>query len=572
MDILNEIDLIQESSLDSFFDVFYAMDDYYSKHNMIQENYSDDDLDKFDYVVQEGAIGDEMKKMKGKNESKAVSILAALPRFIAALIKVITGNTSKSKPIDKDKTAKAVNEILNAKDAKAAVKATEKKMKSSNKGKAVIAGLSLLAGGTGVAIYVKKKKKKDNKPDNTDPKKKPDDTTSKNPEQPEPAQNGNDPTIQVKVDENGKITAPVPDYDALDKANKEIEKLNKELEKVKGQLETARNSATGVLLKQKTQKVADLTKELNATKKELDDTKEQLKDAQETMDRGVADTKAAANIDIQRLNKQLADTEAKASAKIKELNSIIKTKDQEIGDLKKTLDESAQLLENLKTFATCLTEIAKKDDGDSIQGNNLTNLSKMVQDLATNVYSVYVDTSAIHEGITLFSEIPLSSLLENLYDSDEADKTSETKTESSESEEHDEDPGETKEEKSSDEDSDETKDEKSSTGKPAIKNHKKGDALTASEVIELISSVNNGKTKGFSTKKDILLKGNSKLINTAKVVQLFGGTQLNGSNGQPISGVRPIKTGDTVKYVLEYAVDDEDDEVIDPVVSSWYNK
>lgn len=553
MDILNEIDLIQESSLDSFFDVFYAMDEYYSKHNMIQENYSDDDLDKFDYVVQEGAIGDEMNKMKGKNESKAVSILAALPRFIAALIKVITGNTSKSKPIDKDKTAKAVNEILNAKDAKAAVKAKEKKMKSSNKGKAVIAGLSLLAGGAGagVVIHVKKKKKKDNKPDNTDPKKKPDDTTSKNPEPPKPAQNGNDPNIQVKVNDDGKITAPVPDYDALDKANKEIEKLNKDLEKVKEQLKAARNTATGTLLKQKTEKVAELTKELN-------DTKKKLKDAQETMDRGIADTKAAANIDIQRLSKQLANTEAKASAKIKELNSTIKTKDQEIGDLKKTLDESAQLLENLKTFATCLTEIAKKDDGGS-QGNNLTNLSKMVQDLATNVYSLYVDTSAIHEGITLFSEIPLSSLLEGLYDSDEDDKTPETKSESSESEEHDEDPGETKE-------------EKSSTGKPTIKNHKKGDTLTASEVVELLSSVNNGKTKGFSAKNGILLKGNSKRTDTAKVVQLFGGTQLNGSDGQPISGVRPIKTGDTVKYVLEYAVDDEDDEVIDPVVSSWYNK
>ena len=553
-EILNEIDLIQESSLDSFFDVFYAMDEYYSKHNMIQENYSDDDLDKFDYIVQEGAIGDEMKKMKGKNESKAVSILAALPRFIAALIKVITGNTSKSKPIDKDKTAKAVNEILNAKDTKAAVKAKEKKMKSSNKGKAVVAGLSLLAGGAGagVVIHVKKKKKKDNKPDNTDPKKKPDDTTSKNPEPPKPAQNGNDPTIQVKVDDDGKITAPVPDYDALDKANKEIEKLNKDLEKVKEQLKAARNTATGALLKQKTEKVAELTKELNDTKKEL-------KNAQETMDRGIADTKAAANIDIRRLNKQLADTEAKASAKLKELNSTIKTKDQEIGDLKKTLDESAQLLENLKTFATSLTEIAKKDDGGSIQGNNLTNLSKMVQDLATNVYSLYVDTSAIHEGITLFYEIPISSLLENPHDSDEDDKTSEAKTESTESEEHD-------------EDSSETKEEKSSTGKPTIKNHKKGDVLTASEVVELISSVNNGKNKGFSVKNGILLKGNSKRTDTAKVVQLFGGTQLNGSDGRPISGVRPIKTGDTVKYVLEYAVDDEDDEVIDPVVSSWYSK
>ena len=68
------------------------------------------------------------------------------------------------------------------------------------------------------------------------------------------------------------------------------------------------------------------------------------------------------------------------------------------------------------------------------------------------------------------------------------------------------------------------------------------------------------------------MKGNSKRTDTAKVVQLFGGTQLNGSDGRPISGVRPIKTGDTVKYVLEYAVDDEDDEVIDPVVSSWYSK
>ena len=105
-----------------------------------------------------------------------------------------------------------------------------------------------------------------------------------------------------------------------------------------------------------------------------------------------------------------------------------------------------------------------------------------------------------------------------------------------------------------------------------IKNHKKGDSLTASEVVELVGSVNNGKTKGFSAKNGILLKGNTKLTETANLVKLFGGTQLNGSDGKPITGVRPIKTGNTVNYVLEYAVDDEDDTPIDPSVSAWYSK
>ena len=104
--ILNEIDVVQESALDTQLAVLNACDSAYTKYCMISESY-EGDVDELGLFT-EGAIGDEMKKMKGKNENAAVSILMALPRFIAALFKVITKKN--------EKTEENLKEIANKKN------------------------------------------------------------------------------------------------------------------------------------------------------------------------------------------------------------------------------------------------------------------------------------------------------------------------------------------------------------------------------------------------------------------------------------------------------------------------
>jgi len=88
---LEAIDVVQESALDTQLDVLVACDNAYSKYCMFSESYNGD-VDELGFFT-EGAIGDEMKKMKGENENALVSIIMALPRFIAAIIKTITKKT-----------------------------------------------------------------------------------------------------------------------------------------------------------------------------------------------------------------------------------------------------------------------------------------------------------------------------------------------------------------------------------------------------------------------------------------------------------------------------------------------
>lgn len=107
-DILSDIDVVQESALDTQLDVLFACDNAYGKYCTFAESYQGDVDDLAFYS--EGAIGDEMKKMKGKDESAIVTILAALPRFIKAIINVITKKSEagdkKLAELEKDKNTK----------------------------------------------------------------------------------------------------------------------------------------------------------------------------------------------------------------------------------------------------------------------------------------------------------------------------------------------------------------------------------------------------------------------------------------------------------------------------------
>lgn len=160
--ILNEIDVVQESALDTQLDVLYACDAAYNKYCMISESY-EGDVDELGLFT-EGAIGDEMKKMKGDNENAAVSILMALPRFIAALIKVITKKNEKTEKNFKEitskknegKVAKIVKGIINEQDE------TKKKRLVAQIAK-LFAGIGLVSvattGVAGLVLHIKPKKK-----------------------------------------------------------------------------------------------------------------------------------------------------------------------------------------------------------------------------------------------------------------------------------------------------------------------------------------------------------------------------------------------------------------------------
>ena len=107
-DILSDIDTVQESALDTQLDVLFACDNAYGKYCTFAESYQGD-VDDLGFYS-EGAIGDEMKKMKGKDENAIVTILAALPRFIKAIINVITKKSEdadkKIAELEKDKGSK----------------------------------------------------------------------------------------------------------------------------------------------------------------------------------------------------------------------------------------------------------------------------------------------------------------------------------------------------------------------------------------------------------------------------------------------------------------------------------
>ena len=113
---LNAIDDVHGTALDTQLDVLAACDDAYNKYCTFAESYNGD-TDELGFFT-EGAIGDEMKSMKGKNENGLVSILAALPRFLIATIRVLTGKTKnapknfKAVEGDKEKISKFVNNVL----------------------------------------------------------------------------------------------------------------------------------------------------------------------------------------------------------------------------------------------------------------------------------------------------------------------------------------------------------------------------------------------------------------------------------------------------------------------------
>lgn len=159
-EILDNIDLIQESSDEVAYNVITAMDDLYTKYGMITEQFTkpaDSDV----FFFQEGAIGDEMAKMKKEGESGAWSAIAALPRFIAALSRVLLNKmngieTDITKKYDADKFKKntgLISSILKSKD-----KPKQNKLKDFLAKAGKVFAVSLVAtGGIGTVMHFKHK-------------------------------------------------------------------------------------------------------------------------------------------------------------------------------------------------------------------------------------------------------------------------------------------------------------------------------------------------------------------------------------------------------------------------------
>lgn len=105
---LDAIDEVKSSALDTQFDVFVACDSAYNKYCTFSESYAGDVNDLSFFT--EGSVGEEYKKMKGENENAVITILAALPRFIAAIIKSVFSKsedtTKKIAELEKDKKFK----------------------------------------------------------------------------------------------------------------------------------------------------------------------------------------------------------------------------------------------------------------------------------------------------------------------------------------------------------------------------------------------------------------------------------------------------------------------------------
>lgn len=117
--ILESIDSIDASCLDTEIAVIEAMVSSYEKYSIISEN-CDCDIEQFDFVIQEGAALDRVKKESKKDDNKLITVLKFIPRLIRALVDIIK---KKFKDADiGDKLKEAGAKLNKAKDKEEKVK------------------------------------------------------------------------------------------------------------------------------------------------------------------------------------------------------------------------------------------------------------------------------------------------------------------------------------------------------------------------------------------------------------------------------------------------------------------
>lgn len=158
--VLAAIDEVADITLESSIDVYASLLNEYEKTAVILEEYNGNNIEGYTFF-QEGAIGDEVKKM-GKDQNAFVRILTLIPRLIVAIFRVVKSKLSKSVEKGKDEASNF------AKTIKKLPKDAKKKLfgghKFDSKEVAVILGLATVAGvgaveaGRAISGHIKKTK------------------------------------------------------------------------------------------------------------------------------------------------------------------------------------------------------------------------------------------------------------------------------------------------------------------------------------------------------------------------------------------------------------------------------
>lgn len=114
-EILEAIDELSNVTLESMIDVYDALLKEYDKSSVIMEECMDaESLNGF-VIFQEGAFGDEVKKM-GKGQNTFVRILTLIPRILVAVFRVIKNKLSKGMDKAGKETKKLGKSVANMAD------------------------------------------------------------------------------------------------------------------------------------------------------------------------------------------------------------------------------------------------------------------------------------------------------------------------------------------------------------------------------------------------------------------------------------------------------------------------
>ena len=158
--VLAAIDEVADITLESSIDVYASLLNEYEKTAVILEEYNGNNIEGYTFF-QEGAIGDEVKKM-GKDQNAFVRILTLIPRLIVAIFRVVKSKLSKSVEKGKDEISDFTKTI------KKIPKETKKKLFDGHKfdskevavmlGLATVAGVGAVEAGRAISSHINKTK------------------------------------------------------------------------------------------------------------------------------------------------------------------------------------------------------------------------------------------------------------------------------------------------------------------------------------------------------------------------------------------------------------------------------
>lgn len=157
--VLAAIDEVADITLESSIDVYASLLNEYEKTAVILEEYNGNNIEGYTFF-QEGAIGDEVKKM-GEGQNAFVRILTLIPRLIVAIFRVVKSKLSKAVEKGSKESKKLGKSISNMTDdvkSKLFSKKTDKNTKKKIVG-GVVLGLGVVGTTVGAVSVAKKAQK-----------------------------------------------------------------------------------------------------------------------------------------------------------------------------------------------------------------------------------------------------------------------------------------------------------------------------------------------------------------------------------------------------------------------------